>query len=172
MKRLILSLALLALGFAWSACKNPAGPSSTSKTTFTAVLLPANEVPAIVGAESAGSGTATITLNLTKDSNGYVTSAKADVSVTVTGFPNGMSLTDAHIHGGAAGTNGGVFVSLGLSAGEFTFPTGTGSFVKSGLSVTVDQANALIANPSNFYFNIHTAANPGGVARGQLAIVQ
>jgi hypothetical protein len=32
--------------------------------------------------------------------------------VTVTGFPNGTSLTDAHIHGGAAGTNGGILVSL------------------------------------------------------------
>lgn len=172
MKRLILSLALLALGFTWSACKNTAGPSSTSTTTFTAVLLPANEVPGIVGAESAGSGTATIRLNLTKDANGYVTSAKADFSVTVTGFPNGTSLTDAHIHQGAAGTNGGVFVSLALSAGEFAFPTGAGSFVRSGITVTADQANAIIANPSNFYFNIHTATNPGGVARGQLSISQ
>jgi hypothetical protein len=38
--------------------------------------------------------------------------------------------------------------------------------------VTVDQANAILANPGNFYFNIHTAANSGGVARGQLAIAQ
>ena len=28
------------------------------------------------------------------------------------------------------------------------------------------------ANPSSFYLNIHTAANPGGVARGQLTRVQ
>ena len=171
MKRLILPLALLVIGFTVSACKtdNPSGPSSsTSKNTFTAVLLPANEVPAIVGPEAAGSGTATITFNFTKDSAGYVTAATADFQVNVTGFPNGTSLTGAHIHGGAAGTNGGILVSTGLAAGDVTFPTGAGSFSRTGITVTVDQANAIVANPGSFYFNIHTAANSGGVARGQL----
>jgi hypothetical protein len=174
MKRLILPLALLVLGFTVSACNddNPSAPSSTSKVTYTAVLSPANEVPAIVGAEAAGSGTATITANLVKDAAGNVTSATLDFAVTVTGFPNGTSLTDAHIHGGAAGTNGGILVSLGLSAGAVNFPTGAGTFSRAGITVTVDQANAIQANPGNFYFNIHTAANVGGVARGQLAIAQ
>jgi hypothetical protein len=174
MKRLVLPLTLLVLGFTASACNddNPSAPSASSKNTFTAVLLPANEVPAIVGAEAAGSGTATITLNMTKDAAGYVTGATFDFAVTVTGFPNGTSLTNAHIHGGAAGTNGGILVSLGLSAGEVTFPTGAGTFSRNGITVTVDQANAILANPGNFYFNIHTAANVGGVARGQLAIAQ
>jgi hypothetical protein len=173
MKRLFLPLALLVLGFTVSACSdNPAEPSATSKNTFTAVLLPANEVPAVVGAEAAGSGTATITLNLTKDSSGYVTGATFDFAVTVTGFPNGTSLTGAHIHGGAAGTNGGILVSTGLAAGDVSFPTGTGSFNRTGITTTVDQANAIMANPGSFYFNIHTAANSGGVARGQLVIAQ
>ena len=174
MKRLILPLALLALGFTVSACNgdNPTEPSSTSKNTFTAVLLPANEVPAIVGAEAGGSANATITLNLTKDSAGYVTAATFDFAVTVAGFPNGTSLTGAHIHGGAAGTNGGILVSLGLAAGDVTFPAGAGSFSRTGITVTVDQANSILANPGNFYFNIHTAANSGGVARGQLALAQ
>jgi len=174
MKRLILPLALLVLGFTVSACNgdSPSAPSSTSKNTFTAVLLPANEVPAIVGAEAAGSGTATITFNLTKDSAGYVTAATFDFAVTVTGFPNSTSLTGAHIHGGAAGTNGGILVSLGLAAGDVTFPTGTGSFSRTGITVTVDQANSILASPGSFYFNIHTVANSGGVARGQLAIAQ
>ena len=174
MKRLILPLALLVLGFTGSACNddNPSAPSDTTKTTFTAVLLPANEVPAINGAEAAGSGTATITLNMNKDSAGYVTGATFDFAVTVTGFPNGTSLTDAHIHGGAAGTNGGILVNLGLAAGSVSFPTGGGSFSRTGITVTIDQANAILANPGSFYFNIHTAAHPGGVARGQLAIAQ
>jgi trimeric autotransporter adhesin len=174
MKRLILPLALLVLGLTTSACNgdNPSEPSSTSKNTFNAVLLPVNEVPAIVGAEAAGSGTATITLNLAKDSAGYVTGATFDFAVTVTGFPNGTSLTGAHIHGGAPGTNGGILVSLGLSAGDVTFATGAGSFSRTGITTTVDQANAILANPGSFYFNIHTAANSGGVARGQLAIAQ
>jgi hypothetical protein len=70
------------------------------------------------------------------------------------------------------GANGGVFVSLGLSAGEVTFPTGSGSFTKRGVTLTADEANSILANPANFYLNIHTAANPGGAARGQLTRVQ
>jgi hypothetical protein len=173
-RRLTLALTLLVFGLTLSACDGdtPAAPTPGSTTRFTATLLPANEVPAIVGAEAAGSGTATITLNLTKDSLGYATAATFDFTVTAAGFPNGTTLTGAHIHGGSAGTNGGILVSLGLAAGEVSFANGTGSFTKTGVSVTVDQANAILANPSAFYFNIHTATNPGGVARGQLAIAQ
>jgi hypothetical protein len=90
------------------------------------------------------------------------------VTATVTGFPSGTSLTASHIHAGATGANGGVFVSLGLSAGEVTFATGGGSFSKRGITLTVDQANSILTNPGAFYLNIHTAANPNGVARGQL----
>jgi len=174
MNRSVLFLPLLVFGLTLPACSDhsPSSPSPASSSTFTAALLPANEVPAIVGAEATGSGTATITLNFTKDSNGYVTAATFDFSVTAAGFPNGTTLTAAHIHGGNAGTNGGVLVSLALAAGEVTFANGSGSFTKTGISVTVDQANAILANPSSFYFNIHTAANVGGVARGQLALTQ
>jgi hypothetical protein len=95
-----------------------------------------------------------------------------DVTVNVTGFPAGTALTQSHIHPGAAGANGGVLVSLGLSAGEVNFPTGSGSFSKQGITLTVDQANTILANPGGFYLNIHTAANPNGVARGQLTRTQ
>ena len=34
----------------------------------------------------------------------------------------------------------------------------------------LDQADAtnIVANPAGFYFNVHTAINPGGAVRGQL----
>jgi hypothetical protein len=63
-------------------------------------------------------------------------------------------------------------VSFGLAAGEVTFPNGSGSFTKQGVTMTIDQANSIMANPGAFYVNIHTAANPGGVARGQLTAAQ
>lgn len=171
MKRSVLSLALFVIGFGLSACgNNPTGPSGTSQTKFTATLLPANEVPAIVGAEAAGSGTATITFNLTRDSYGSITAATVDFSVTATGFPNGTALTGAHIHAGDPGINGGILISTGLTAGEVILANGAGSFTKAGITVPVDQANSILANPSAFYFNIHTAANAGGVARGQLTL--
>jgi hypothetical protein len=136
------------------------------------MLLPSSEVPPVTDSEANGSGTATLKFNLTKDSNGYITAATMDVTVTVTGFPAGTALTASHIHPGAAGVNGGVLVSLGLSPGEVSFATGTGSFTRQGVTLTVDQANSIMANPAGFYLNIHTTANSGGVARGQLTRTQ
>jgi CHRD domain len=175
MKRYIALLALLALGVGLSACDDNAvtapSPASTS-TTFVAMLLPSNEVPPVTGSEANGSATASLTFNLTKDSSGTVTAATLDASVNVTGFPAGTALTASHLHPGETGVSGGVFVSLGLTAGEVTFPTGSGSFSKRGITLTADQANAILTNPGVYYLNIHTAANPNGVARGQLTRAQ
>ncbi len=172
MKRMMYLFALMAVAAAVSACDDapttPTTPSSEAPPAYTATLLPSNEVPPVNGSEAGGSATATFAFNLTKDAGGAVTAATLDVTVNATGFPVGTALTASHIHPGAAGVNGGVLVSLGLTAGEVTFPTGSGSFTKRGIAVPVDQANTIIANPGGFYLNIHTAANPNGVARGQL----
>ena len=170
MKHVIQPLAILVLGVGLVGCTDnaPTSPSPGSSANFTANLLTGNEVPPIANEEAGGSATATITVDMTKDSAGYLTSASMNVTVTATGFPNGTALTKAHIHPGAAGANGGVFVNIGLVDGEVSFPTGSGSFSKRGIALTVDQASAILANPSAFYLNIHTARNPDGVARGQL----
>ena len=161
---------LLLLGSLVAGCGSdgPTTPSTASSVTFTASLLPANEVPAVTGCEAGGSGTATVKLNLSKDSAGTVTAATLDVTVAATGFPAGTALTASHIHSAPAGVNGGIVISFGLSAGEVTFATGSGSFTKQGISVPADQANAILGNPAGFYVNIHTAAKTNGVARGQL----
>jgi hypothetical protein len=63
----------------------------------------------------------------------------------------------AHIHTGAAGTNGGVFVPLpDLAPGEHC------------IAVTPAQATALTATPQNYYVNLHNADFPAGAIRGQL----
>ena len=174
MKHVVQPLAVLILGLSLVGCTDdpPTSPSPGTSTTFTANLLTANEVPPIGNEEAGGSATATITIAVTNDSSGYATAATMDVSLTATGFPNGTALTKAHIHPGAAGTNGGVFVNVGLADGEVTFPSGAGSFTKRGIVLTVDQANTILANPAGFYLNIHTARNPDGVARGQLTRAQ
>ena len=161
---------LAALPILLSGCKSATTPSSstTSKVTFTAQLSPANEVPAITNAEQFGSGNVTITMTTTKDANGNATAATVDFNATFSGFPAGTVLTAAHIHPGVAGTNGSVLVSTTIAAGEVTFPNGSGTLVKTGLTLPLDQAVTIASNPAAFYFNIHTALNPGGVARGQL----
>lgn len=168
-------VAFVVLGSLLSACSNndtPASPSNTSTATFTATLLPSDEVPPVVGAEATGSGTATVRITGTKDSSGVLTTATLDVTVSAAGFPAGTTLTASHIHNGAPGTNGGIYVGFGLGAGEVTFPNGSGSFTKQNVAITADQANSILANPGGFYVNIHTAANPVGVARGQLVRAQ
>jgi len=174
MKAFMYLSSLLILGCVTAGCGDNAvtTPSPALSAKFTATLLPASEVPPVSGSEAGGSGTATLTFNLTRDSGGNTTAATMDVTVTATGFPPGTALTASHIHPGIAGVNGGVLVSLGLAPGEVTFASGGGSFTKQGLTMTVDQANSIMANPAGFYLNIHTAANPGGVARGQLTAGQ
>ena len=174
MKPFVYLCALLVVGSVTTGCADDTitSPSPASSVRLTAALLPSNEVPAISGSEANGSGTAALTFNLTKDSNGNITAATLDVTVSATGFPPGTALTASHIHGAAAGVNGGILVSFGLAAGEVTFPNGSGSFTKQGVTMTIDQANSIMANPGAFYVNIHTAANPGGVARGQLTAAQ
>ncbi|HEX6088156.1 MAG TPA: CHRD domain-containing protein [Thermoanaerobaculia bacterium] len=66
--------------------------------------------------------------------------------------------TDAHIHIGAAGTNGGVVVPFNVN----TLTNGT-------TTISQELANQLNANPTGYYVNVHNAEFPGGAVRGQLA---
>ena len=173
MKRL--TLLTVALGVLVSACgsDSPAAPTTPTNPTFTATLLPANEVPAIAGAEATGSGTATVTLVVTRDAAGNVTAATGTFVVNLSGFPAGTPINIAHIHNAAAGVNGGIVMNSGITAGQNVLTNGSGTFTAANLSFTsVDIANQVLANPANFYFNVHSTLNPGGVARGQLVRVQ
>jgi hypothetical protein len=169
MKRLSL---LFALGVFVSGCGSSSSTAPTTPTnpTFTATLSPTNEVPAIGGAEAGGSGTATVTLVTTKDAAGNVTAATATYVVNLSGFPAGTPINAAHIHGpnAPAGVNAGVLVNSGITAGQNVLTNGAGSFTTANLTVSPDVANQILATPGNFYFNVHSTLNPGGVARGQL----
>lgn len=65
--------------------------------------------------------------------------------------------TAAHIHGpGAAGANAPVVIPAVVAPAKIT----------GGATLTDAQMADLLAG--NYYFNIHTAANPGGEIRGQM----
>jgi hypothetical protein len=70
----------------------------------------------------------------------------------------------AHIHLGAAGTNGPVKVGFFAGALPANLTAVTGCVTSD--AATVD---AIKANPAGFYANVHTAEFPGGAIRGQLA---
>ena len=174
MKRLsILSVALSVLAVGCSS-KSPTAPTpNPNQVKFTATLLPSNVVPAITNADASGRGTAAITFNLTRDAAGAITAVTVDFTMDLNNFPAGTSVTTALIHPGAAGANGGGLIAMGLGAGEIVLVNGTQTGitktgVTGGAAFTLAAAQDVINNPSQYYFLVHTALNPGGAARGQL----
>ena len=170
MSRLRLVIAVPALALAAAACGNdsPTAPNSGA-LVFTAALSAQNEVPPVSNAESEARGSATIFLDVQRDSAGAVTGSTATFSASLLSFPRGSSATLAHIHEGGAGVAGGVRVNTGLSpATAIQMPDGSGVLSVSGIPVNATITNAIIANPAGFYFNVHTPVNPGGAVRGQL----
>ena len=124
-------------------------------------LLPSNEVPPVTNAENVARGTAVITVNSATNT--------IDFNVSLNSFPTTSTLTAAHIHPGAAGVAGGVLVGTGLTSGNApSLASGSATFSFTGVSATADQVSQILAAPQNFYFNVHTSANGGGVMRGQL----
>jgi len=174
MNRLAVLAIVLTTFAAGCGSKTPTTPSTNpNQVKFTAAILPSNEVPAITDAEASGKGTANITFNLTKDAAGAITAVTADFALDVSGFPAGTPITAAHIHQGASGINGGILVNMGLGAGEIVLANGSQTgIVKTGQTnggtFTPAQAQDMINNPGNYYFNIHSVAHSGGVARAQL----
>lgn len=147
----------------------PGGGSTTASTTYVVALSPANEVPPVTNADASGTGTATITITATKDGAGNVTSAMVNFQVTVAGFPAGTIVTSAHIHSGGRGAIGGDVVNTGLSSSDMAISNGAGTVTKNNVTSAPDVAQAILNNPANYYFNLHTALNPDGAVRGQLA---
>jgi CHRD domain len=69
----------------------------------------------------------------------------------------------AHIHKGAAGTNGGIVIDLKPTF-RGTSPRVSAKCVAAKASVV----SAIRRNPAGYYANVHTSKNPAGAARGQL----
>ena len=164
-------LCVCALGLA---CEdNPTAPSTGAQAMFVAQLSPANENPAITGAESGGTGAAQISMTVTRDSSNVVTGGFATMTFQLSGFNSTSSIVGAHIHRGAAGINGPVIVNTGLSGvSPFTLSDGTGQFTARDIPVDAATMQSILENPAGWYFNVHSPVNPGGFARGQLTRIQ
>jgi len=103
-----------------------------------------NEVPPVAVNTT---GSATFSVNTATNEICHNASAITGLSGPVTGN---------HIHVGAAGVNGGIVVNFGSS-------------VTGCVTSTAPTVASILADPAGFYYNIHTAANPGGESRGQLS---
>src|SRR5438874_12527023 len=117
MKRL--ATALIALAFIAAGCGSSTSPSTPTKPTFTATLLPSNEVPPITNAESSGTGTATITFDTTT-SGGNVTAPTVTFVANLTGFQAGTTLPLGHIHNPPAHVAESASISGNVTANPLT----------------------------------------------------
>lgn len=174
MKRLMMFALAMATGLALAGCgdddNGPNGPSNTGPIVFVAQMTAANEVPPVTNAESNARGTATVTMNVTRDSAG-VPSADGTVTIAaqLSNFAAGTPVILGHIHVGAAGATGGPVVNTNLTAASPLFlADGTANTTFSNLPLPVATAQAIYNNPAGYYVNFHTQLNPGGAVRGQL----
>jgi hypothetical protein len=149
-----------ALALVAEIASNPAGFYVNAHTTqFPGGALRAQLSSSQINVTAAGSqevppsgvtGTANVVLS-------FPTATQVCAAVTV---QNLTGATAMHIHRGAAGTNGPVVIPFDASQ----INGGTQC-----VTVAADLASEIATTPAGFYFNIHTAVNPGGAIRGQLA---
>ena len=143
MKKIVLStfvMALALLTFAHLATAQGQA-KATAKLTGTA------EVPG--PGDPDGSGTVQMTFNPDKGEVCYdMTVAKIDEA------------TAAHIHEGAVGKDGPVKVALDAPK------TGSAKGCKTADATLI---KTIMANPTDYYVNVHNAAFPKGAVRGQLS---
>jgi len=125
-----------------------------ANTPFTAQLTGGNEVPPSVDIDGRGAASVTFDIITAADA---VTGAEVcwDLNYSAIDVPS-----FAHIHRGAAGVAGPIVVPFS----NVTPTSSTGC-----VAMAPALAQEIMTTPANFYVNVHTAASPGGVIRGQLS---
>ncbi len=141
---------------------------------FLTQLLPANETPTVP--DDGSSANAIIYVHVIKDSNGNITSGSVDFDIA-TKFKATTTINGLHLHKGLPGVAGPILVPTDVANGDKSFVTDANGkvtifkqvqFPQTAPNVDVATIVDLIANPSNFYVNIHTPDFPSGAMRGQL----
>jgi uncharacterized protein (TIGR03437 family) len=140
---------------------------------FLTLMQPANETPAITDTSL---GNVIIWLHVVRDSSGNITSGSVDFDVACK-FSSAVTVTGLHIHNGASGVAGPIVIPTDVNATTNSISidsTGKSSVLKqvqfpqTPVAIAVSVIQDLIANPQNYYANIHTTDHPGGAMRGQL----
>ena len=160
---------------------NPVSPTS-GQVTLASQLSAAAEVPPAgsqgnpAGALEAGATGALSVTMVPAAAGAYTASFTFSVGNLIKSgllpapLDSGSVIVAGHIHSGAAGASGPPVVPLPISqAAPIVTPTGSVTLTISNVAVSADAGAAILANPGAFYFNLHSALNPIGVVRGQLA---
>lgn len=121
-------------------------PATAKSVTLSATLNGANETD---GGDPDGSGSFSAEADAETGDLCYVLSAE-DVG----------NVAAAHIHEGAAGSDGKPVVTIEL----------TGEEEDLCVAVEPEKLKPIIASPAKYYVNVHTAEFPKGAIRGQLGV--
>jgi len=145
------------------------GQLQASRLIFRPVMSTAFEVPPInLDAE----GAALIEVQVTRDGQGAITSGTVTFDVDYR-YPSPVTITGLHIHNGAAGVNGPIVIDTGINGAATAITNATRGNIFRVVEVNtpagIAALNGLFSDPTQFYVNMHTTVNPGGVIRGQLS---
>ncbi len=142
-----------------------------SRLVFRPVMSTAFENPPIaLDAE----GAALIEVNVNRDpTTGAITSGTVVFDVDYR-FPSPVTITGLHIHNGPVGVNAPVVIDTGTNGSTTAITNATrGNIfriveIPSTNATGIAALNGLFTDPTQYYVNMHTTVNPGGVIRGQL----
>ncbi len=121
---------------------------ASASTVFSLTFTGAQESPA-GDADGTGSGTLTVDPSTNTLSWNFV-------------YANINPPTLMHIHTAQDGTNGAVLIDFGVATSG-----GPGTLINSKVTSAAN-ITAILANPQNFYVNIHNSTFPGGAIRAQV----
>ena len=100
---------------------------------------------------------------------GQFDSVTVDMTATLTGA-SGLTFTGGHIHDGDADESGPVVVDFMVEETTVdTDPANLSTTVTLTAATDIETAFKVLANPDEYYVNLHTMANPSGEIRAQLA---
>jgi hypothetical protein len=137
-------------------------PGSNSPA-FALRLSPRREVPAVTGLNARAGGL--VTFQLTRDIAHNIISGKVVFRFHYQ-FPGAVTITGLHIHQAVAGLNGPIVVDSGIAS--VPDPDGKGNIRATVNGVSPATLQAILDNPTGYYVNLHTSANPAGAMRSQL----
>jgi hypothetical protein len=148
------------------------GQLQATRLVFRPAMSPAFENPPIaLNAE----GGALVEVQVNRDpQTGAITSGTVTFDVDYR-FPSPVTITGLHIHNAAAGVNGPVVIDTGTNGTTTAVTNVTRGNIYRVVEITSSNAtgiaalNGLFTDPTQYYINMHTSVNPGGVIRGQLS---
>ena len=147
------------------------GQLDRNSLSFLTRLTGDEEVPAVT---TTGTAQGLITATVTRTGAGNIDTGSVAFGLDYS-FPGSATFTGLHVHNSPIGAAGSVRVSSGIGGADtIVDDDGVGTInrlatIDAGNTVGIEALNGLFVAPERYYVNLHTASNPAGIVRTQLA---